>query len=264
MGTTSEGVFILTPPSYPRGIILGDTSKPSQTEFEQSLTQQYRLGRQLVYDDGRKFRYAYNGGTALAKAYMTQSPAGVTNCQAETQTTSGANVNIGDQEIIVDVTNASAITDDLYAEGWLHVDSSTGIGDGYKIISCQLLTTITARLLLETPIRTDWSATSVITLTKNRWNGVLVSVTTATQTPTGVPLIAVSVNYYCWLQTAGPCPIYVDNGDTIVIGNNVGTPGTAAAAGTCGTQTAGTLPIWGQVMYVAAGDAVALIDLHLD
>lgn len=264
MGTSIEAPFQLTAPSFPEGIIFGDTSQPSQTIYEQSSTQQYVLGSQLVYPDGRKFRYAYNGGVALSKAYMTQSPAGVANCQEEIQTTSGASVAVGDQEIVVDVTSASAITDDLYAEGWLVVNKSTGIGDIYKIVACKLLTTTTARLLLETPIRTALAATTEVTLVKNRWKGVVVSTTTATQTPTGVPLIDVTINYYAWLQTAGPAPIYVDTGDTIVIGNNVGTPGTAAVAGACGVQTAGTLPIWGQVMYVATGDEVALVDLHLD
>lgn len=264
MGTSIEGGQTLTPPSYPKGPLFGDQSEPFQTVTETSTTKQYHLGTKLIYNDGRIFRYGYNGGTALAKALMTQSPAGVGNCQGETQTTSGAAVAAGDQEITIDVTNASAITDDLYADGWLHVDSSTAIGDVYKVLSCKLLTTASARLLLESPIRTAWSATSVVTLTKNRWQGVLVSVTTATQTPTGVPLIAVPISYYCWLQTGGPAAVVVDNGDTIVIGNNVGTPGTAAAAGCCGTQTAGTFPIWGQVMYVAAGDAVALINLSLD
>src|SRR5512146_2664467 len=265
MGTSREEPFQLTVPSYPQGIILGDTSQPTQTIYEESSTQQYLLGTQLVYADGRKFRYAKCASTpALSKAYMTQGPPNVTNTVSETQTTSGASVEIGDQEIVVDVTAASGITDDSLAEGWLHVESSTGAGDVYKILACKLLTTATARLLLDSTIRTAWSATTVITMIANNYNGVVVAPTTPSQVPTGVPLIDVTVSYYFWAQTGGPCPVYVDNGDTIVGGNNVGTPGTAAAAGKCGVQTAGTFPIWGKVLYAAAGDAVALIDLCLD
>lgn len=265
MGISSEGPFQLTVPSFPRGIILGDESEPFQSIYEQSLTQKYTLGTQLVYGDGRKFRYTKNGGIALAKAYMTSGATVVANVQAETQTTSGASAVVGDQEIIVDVTSASAITDDLYAEGFLTVDSSTAIGDIYKIVACTLLTATTAKLLLETSIRTAFSATSVISLHKNRWRDVVVYPTTATQPATGIPLIAVTINYYCWLQTGGEAPCYVDTGDTIVIGEPVGKPGTHAVAGACGlVENDGTDEVWGTVRYVAAGGAVACINLKLD
>ena len=254
----------LTIPTFESGIIWGSTSEPQQSIYTQSETQKYTLGTLLVLPDGRKFRYAKNGAVALSKAYMTQSPAGVANCLQEAQGTSGTAVEIGDQEIVVDVTSASGITDNLYSEGWLVVNKSTGIGDIYKILACNLLTATTAKVLLETPIRTAFAAATELSLVKNKWCGVLVSTVTATQTPTGVPLVDVTIGYYAWLQTCGPAPVYVDAGDTIVIGNNVGTPGTAGAAGTCGVQTAGTLPIWGQVMYVAAAADVGLIDLKLD
>ena len=265
MGTSIQGTFQLEVPSYPRGILYGDQVQPYQTEYEQSATQQYTLGTLLEYADGRKFRYARNGGVALAKAYMTCGASVVANVQAETQTTSGAAVAIGDQEIVIDVTNASGITDDLYAEGSLTVDSSTAAGDIYKIVACKLLTTTTARLLLEQPIRTAFSATSVVSLHRNRWRDVVVYPTTATQPATGIPLIAVTINYYCWLQTGGDAPCYVDTGDTIVIGEPVGKPGTPAVAGTCGAVGSGpTDELWGTVRYAAAADTVALITLALD
>lgn len=265
MGTSKEGPWQLAVPSYPKGIIFGDVSEPTQTVYEQSSTQQYRLGTFLTYSDGRKFRYGKCASTpALSKAYMTSGPANVTNCVAEAQATSGPNVEIGDQEIIVDVTNASGITDDLYAEGWLSIDTSTGLGDIYKIVSCKLLTTATARLLLESPIRTAWATGTTISLLKNRWRDVVVYPTTAVNRAAGIPLIDVTADYYCWLQTGGPAPCYVDAGDTISVGNLVGQPGTAAAAGTCGTPTAGTLEVWGTVRYPVTGGQVAVIDLTLD
>lgn len=266
MGTSIEGVLTLTAPCYSKELILGGWAEPKQTVFEQSATQKYELGTMLWYPhDNRKFRYAYNGGVALGKALMTCGATVVDNVQAEAQGTSGTSVEIGDQEITIDVTNASGITDNLYAGGWLTIDSSTGIGDIYKILACKLLTTTTARLLLETPIRTAWAAGTTISLHRGRWHSVVVYPTTATQPATGIPLIAVDINYYCWLQTGGPAPCYVDTGDTIVVGEPVGKPGTHAVAGACGVVGAGpTDEIWGTVRYVAAGGAVALIELSLD
>ena len=263
MGVTSEGVFTLTVPSYPRGIILGDESEPRQTIHEESSTQQYTLGTQLWYGDGRKFRYA-SSGAALSKAYMTCSATNTPNCVAEAQGTSGVNVEIGDMEITIDVTNASGITDDLYAEGYVSVDTSTGIGDIYKIVACKLLTTTTARLLLETKIRTAWAAGTTISLLRNRFRDVVVFPTTATQPATGIPLIDVTSGYYFWAQTKGEAPCYVDTGDTIVLGEMVGKPGTHTVAGACGVPTAGTSDVWGKVRYVVAAASVAVIDLNLD
>lgn len=264
MGTSIEAPFQLTVPCYPSGILHGDTAEPKQTIFEESSTQQYTLGTQLWYPNGDKFRYTKNGGTALAKGYMTCSATNTANCVAEAQGTSGTSVAIGDQEIVVDVTNASGITDDLYAQGWLSVDTSTGAGDLYKILACSLLTTTTARLLLETPIRTAWAAGTTISLLRNRWRDVVVFPTTATQPATGIPLIAVTANYYCWLKTRGEAPCIVDTGDTIVLGELVGKPGTHAVAGACGVPTAGTSDVWGVVRYVVAAASFAVIDLRLD
>lgn len=264
MGVSLEGGLQLTPPSYSRGLILGDTEQPLMSVVETSAAQQYHLGTKLWYSNGDVFRYAYNGGTALAKALMTCSATNTANCVEELQSTSGANVEIGDYEIVVDVTSASGITDDLYADGALIVNKATGMGDSYKILACKLLTATTARLLLERPIRTAWAADTEITLLRNRFKEVVVSPTTLTREPTGVPLVAVPINHYCWLQTGGLCGLTVDTGDTVVAGNNVGSPGTHAVAGACGVQTAGTFPIWGWCSYVATADEVAGIYLTLD
>lgn len=264
MGTSVEGGVQLTAPSYPRGLILGDTSQPTQSVVETSTTQQYHLGTKLWYANGDVFRYAYNGGVALAKALMTCSATNTANCVEQAQSTSGTSVEIGDQEIVVDVTAASAITDDLYADGKMVVNKGTGLGDVYTILSCKLLTTTTARLLLERPIRTALAADSEVTLVRNRFKEVVVGPTTLTREPAGVPLIAVPINYYCWLQTGGLCALTVDSDDNIVAGNNVGSPGTHAVAGCCGVQTAGTFPIWGICVSDPGPAETAAIHLLLD
>jgi hypothetical protein len=264
MGVSLEGGLQLTAPSYPRGLILGDVSEPLQSVVETSTTQQYHLGTKLWYATGDVFRYAYNGGVALAKALMTCSATNTANCVEQVQTTSGANIEINDQEIIVDVTSASGITDNLYADGKLIVNKATGLGDTYTVLSCKLLTTTTARLLLERPIRTALDATSELTLVRNRFKEVVVAPVSLTREPAGVPLIAVPLNNYCWLQTGGLCALTVDTGDNIVPGNNVGSPTTHAVAGACGVQTAGVFPIWGICVSDPGADECAAVHLTLD
>jgi len=263
MGVSIEGGMQLTAPCFSKGLILGDTEQPKQTIYEQSATQQYQLGTKLWYSDGRVFRYAKNGTVALSKAYMTSGPAIVANCYDIVQTGIGGNVAIGDQEIVVLVTDASAITDDLYAEGFVVANKSTGMGDIYKILACKLLTATTARLLLESPIRTAWSATTEIQLTKSSWRDVVVFPTTPTREAAGVPLIDVTIGYYCWLQRGGLAPLIFDAGDTLVAGEKAGAPATAAAAGCVGAP-ADVDQVWGTVAQVGEAGEVAVIDLTLD
>ena len=267
MGTSIEGVLTLAPTSYPKGVIFGDTSEPLHNEYEQSASQKYHFGTLLEYSDGRMFRYGQAGGDALSKALMTQGPALTTNIVAETQGTSGTSVEIGDQEIIVDVTSASGITDNSLADGSLIVETSTGIGDLYKILACELLTATTARILLERKIRTAWAAGTVISMMPSEYDGVLVVPDTAASSDnvaTGVPLIAVTEAYYCWLQTGGRCPLIIDTSETPAVSNNVGRPTSCQVPGACGVQTAGTFGIWGQVVYTAGEGKAAIIDLCLD
>lgn len=266
MGVSIEGGMQLTIPSYPRGVILGNDAEPKISVVESSSDQQFTVGTLFIDKDGNKFRYAKNSSAAiLAAGYMCSGPTIVANCTEQLQSTSGTGVEVGDQEIVVDVTNASGITDDLYAEGTLLVNKATGMGDIYKILACKLLTTTTARLLLERPIRTAWDATTEISLRLNPWMNTVVYPTTATDKPTGVPLVAIPISYYGWLQTAGLVPGIVDAGDTLVIGDVVGKPGTHGTAGGFGVPANDdTDAHWGIARYVATAGEMALIDLHLE
>jgi hypothetical protein len=266
MGTSREAPFHLTVPSYPRGILYGNNNEPHQSVVETSATQQYTVGTLYIDKRGNKFRYAKNAsGAALVAAYMCSGSTIVDNCKEQAQGTSGTSVEVGDQEIVVDVTNASGITDDLYAEGTCLVNKSTGLGDIYTILACELLTTATARLLLEYPIRTAWAAGTEITLRLNPWMNVVVYPTTATDCPAGVPLVAVPASYYCWLQTAGVCPGIIDAGDSVTIGDVVGKPGTHGTPGGFGVPANDdTDAHWGTIRYASDAGEVSLIDLHLE
>ena len=265
MGTTLEAGFQLSEPIFEKGILLGDINQPLQGIYEKSATQKYMPGTLLKYADGRKFRYARAGGTALAKAYMTQAEGNESRLVEELQSTSGTSTAEGDQEIIVDITTGITLVEDELAGGWMVVNKATGIGDIYKVIANKVSTTDTLmRVLLDSPLRTALDATSELTFVKNAWWDVVVIPTTAAERPTGVPLIAVTANYWCWLQTGGPTPLYVDTGDTLVIGEPVGYPASPAVAGACGPIGAHSDQEWGIARYIATAGEVAIVDLNLD
>ncbi len=259
---------ILTPPSYRSVTINGDEGgRPYQSIYEESSTQKHALGTKLVFSDGRIFRYTKNGAAALGKSLMCQGPASVSNVVEELQTTSGANVEVGDEEIIVDITTGSAMAENALAGGVLVVNKSTGIGDIYGILANKVQTTDTLmRVLLDTPIRNAFSATTEITCLANPYNGAIVFPTSGqSNIAIGVPLIDVTIGYYFWAQRAGICPGIVDAGDTIVVGEPCGRPGTHGTAGGFGlVANDGTDDVWGRVLYVATAGEAALIQLTLE
>jgi hypothetical protein len=214
---------------------------------------------------GRVFRYARAGGVALSKALMTQSEAQMSQLVEEAQGTSGTSVEVGDHEITVDVTTGSGLADNELAGGILVVNLSTGLGDAYHIIASELQSTDTLlNLLLDSPIRTAWAAGTEITIVKSPFWDVVVMPTTAAERPAGVPLIDVSINYWAWLQTGGPCPILRDTSAALVLGGPVGYPAAPGVAGAVGPIGADTDLQWGVARTIAASGEAAIVDLTLE
>jgi hypothetical protein len=266
MGVNIEAQLTLTEPIWPNDTLDGDQNEPFQGIYETSATQNYAAGTLLTYPrTRRKFRYGRAGSVALAKAYMTQAEGNDANLVDELQSTSGTSVEVGDTEIVVDITTGITLVEDELTDGMLVVNKSTGIGDIYKIVASKVQSTDTLLTVqLESPIRTAWAATTEVTILKNPHWDVVVMPVTAAERPSGVPLVAVTANYWCWLQTGGPTPIYVDTGDTLVIGEPCGYPASPAVAGAVGPIGADTDLFWGIPRYVATAGEVAIVDLMLD
>ena len=257
----------LTPPSFFSRAIL-DPALSTQSIYEASTTQEHILGQKMELGDGRVFRYAKNGGVALVQAYMTEAAVEESKAVAIVQTGYGASV--GETDITMLVTTASAAGENDFSGGWMVCNkvSPAVLGDIYHIIASKLQSTDTLlNLRLATPIRTAIGATGELSLTYSKWfETVVVPTTTITSDAAGVPLCPVPINNYFWAQTKGPCPLMVDTGDTVVIGSMVGIPSTSAVAGTCGVAdpTAFAFPLYGTVMSIAAADEPALVNLTLE
>lgn len=257
-----EKPSLLTEPIFPKGIIWGDESEPLQGIYEQSVSQKYRLGTSLIYgSDGRKFRYAKNGGVALAKALMTQTRVLQTTYLVN-QIQTGKTQTVGEYEITVLITTGITCAEDDLQDAFLLVNKATGMGDVYKILASKVGSTDTQlTLLLDSPIRTALDAvTSEITIVYNKYREVIIYPTSVTGRATGVPLIAVDISYYCWLQTGGCAPILADSTTALALGSEVGV---GASNGTCDVR-ATTKDKWGTCARVPDNSECALIDLTLD
>ena len=267
MGYTIESGLTLTAPSYPGGIIFGDASEPNQRWYEQSATQQYEPGTLLIYGDGRKFRYSKDSGSGITKARMAAGNSQEAKIIAETQSTSGTSVEIGDYEIVVDITTASSLAENDLQQGRLTVNTGTGIGDSYKILGNKVQSTDTLmNVLLETPIITAWAADTVIDMVRNPWYKCLVFPTSSHgNMPVGIAPITVTASYWFWAQTGGLCAAITDADDTIVKGDPIGKAGTHGTAGSVGlTSTQATDGVWGHCIVAPGSAKVATVWLTLD
>lgn len=233
----------------------------AQTILEENVAQQYVLGTKMRFKDGRIFRYCKNGAGALVKGFMTQGPAVVANYTEEVQTGHGIAVGLAAGNILI--TTGATPAANLFQDGWLVVNKGGGIGQVRRILTNGTHATIIP-VTFEGVLETAIPATAECSLIQSPYKNVIVMpVTTPTNIPTGVPLIAVTANYYCWLQTGGPGPVIVDTAETIVIGQPVGLPAASAVAGACGVNVTITTR-WGAVMFVAVAAEPALINLQLD
>jgi len=209
--------------SFPYTVPLTDKEVRTPT-----TTQRAPLGTRGATPDGRIFRYAKNGATALTKGLL---------CQGKVQTTAWSNTTasyistaflteLGTTDIAAGTTYLHltatgdtdlTVTKDLFKEGWIWVSgTATSAGQlmkiktnnvassgstGYSATGGQLYVEFEAGYALSDPIDTA----AEVSVCENEYDGVVVSATTATAELVGVPAVNVAASRYFWIQTWGPC-----------------------------------------------------------
>jgi ribosomal protein L19 len=183
-----------------------------QDIMEDSSTQKHRLGARLVLGD-RVFRYTKNGSVALAAGKHVQSVITTNDFVPHANYTAGT--------IKVSTSSTTISTADQFAEGYLVLREGGGVGETYKIKGNDVGVGGVNKFTLYEPLVSDWviTTTSGCAVT-NRYRNVVVGATaTYASDPVGVPIIAVTANYYFWAQTWGPCGCLIGaltlGGDTL-------------------------------------------------
>jgi hypothetical protein len=236
---------------YPR-IPVPSNAVPDSYIYASTADQKYALGTLLDLEDGRRFRYAKNGAVILYKALMAQAAALEAKWESEVQTAKTAAV--GDYDIPVLITTGSSLAANEWDEGWLICESglAAAIGDMYKIASHTVhATAVTVTIQDPGGVRTALDANQVCTIIRSPYQAVVVSTaTTLSGLAVGVPLVDIPISYFGWLQTRGPCPLIVDTGETLLLGEPVGyTSAGITVAGTCG-KTAVDDPTYGHALTI--------------
>jgi hypothetical protein len=187
--------------------------------------QKHRLGTLAETADGRGFRYAQAGATALVAGNVIQASAQIANHQQLTP----AAAAVGATTITV-TPGATAGAANLYAEGFAIIDTTPGEGYAYQIGGHAAITASTAfSLTLLDSIQVALTTSSRVSLQANPYKNVIQSpVTTLTGAVVGVAPAPIAISNYGWLQVSGPGGVLVAG--TPGVGLAVVVPATAAGA----------------------------------
>lgn len=199
--------------------------RPLSEVYEISAEPRQELGARLELDDGRVFRYAKAGSTALIAGYVQQSAATIGSTTEQVNMTVTVAGAVGKNSVTITAVT-DAITANLFKDGYLVTYDGTatqGGGQTYKIQSngaCGAAGNFAVTTY--DPFIVAISTSAKAAVCKNPYDSVVIwAYATFTGIPVGVPLVAVTASYYCWLQTWGICGVWVDSTAALTVGADV-------------------------------------------
>lgn len=190
--------------------------------FTTETTQSHQLGTIGVDSDGRKYRYAEVGASALVAGNLLQSAAEATDSQdlAVSAAAIGA--------LTVTTTTTLTVTANEFAEGYLVVTVTPGLGHTYKIRSHPAATSAALTITLYDPIEVALTTSSRIDLVHNPYANVIQWPATETGGAVGVAVVAAAADTFTWIQTGGIASV-LQEGATAVGAAVYASTGTAGA-----------------------------------
>ncbi|MGE4537031.1 MAG: hypothetical protein AB7D37_08125 [Desulfovibrio sp.] len=170
----------------------------TQDVAETSPAKRETVGALRITADGRKFRYAKAGASALVAGSLGMAPAAV----AAHQNLAATEAAVGDRVVSLTV-GAAAVAENAYEDGFLQVADASGQGRQYRILSntaCPASGTVI--LTLAEPVRSALTSASKVSLVPSPWAGVTASATEE-NLPAGVTPCDVPAGHYYFAQTGG-------------------------------------------------------------
>ena len=177
-------------------------------EKVETSEQKQKLGSRATTSDGRVFYYAENSGTAIdhggylvdgigAVAAHDMDVAAAATSAGETTFTSGTSLTT---------------TKDQYKDGYLYFNDGPGQGETYRVKSNTAVSGATGlSITIDEPdgLRTALTTSSLFGLMYSPYKDIKIIDGDGTMTTgvIGVTVIPVTADYFCWVQTAGPCSV---------------------------------------------------------
>lgn len=220
-----------------------------QEVFSTSTTQVHALGECGMTQDGRKFRYCRAGATDLVVGNCLQAAA--QDADHDNLTAAAAAI---DATTVTLTLGTSSVTANQYAEGWLVIDTTPGLGYAYKISShpqADASATVALTLYRQDAVRIALTTASRGTLMPNPYDNVIQAPTTLTSVPVGGCVHIIGDTEFGWIQTGGPGAALIQA--TPAVGNALSPSGTTAGALAINS---GTLPIVANIQVTGVNGRV--------
>jgi len=184
-------------------------------EKVQTSDQRHKLGTEMVFVDGRKFRYVENGGSAITEGLLvaSEAPAGNHDEDLAVATTAAGSTTVA-------VTlGATAAAKNLYAEGYLFINvpilgTSANPHEMYKIKShAQADGSAAVTLTLDEPdglVTALTNGTETVGLIKSPYKDIVVAPAAVAGRFAGVTTRSMTADYFGWIQVAGIATVAMD------------------------------------------------------
>ena len=180
--------------------------------YQNSSAANHKLGEKYEDKWGRIFRYVQAGGSDLVTGNLLQEAVEATNFRSMNVAAAAA---IGSTAITVDL-GGTAVTANQFESGDLIVESSTGIGQNFKIVSHDVQTSTTGECTfnVDRPVAIALVLdTSQVSVRKNSYDGVIqYPITTQTGAAVGVAIVVISLTNFGWIQSSGDVSLLQDDG----------------------------------------------------
>jgi len=244
----------------------GDVVQPKSDIYTPTSTQKYRLGARYRKADGRIFHYARAGSTALVCGDLIQTAVDCFTANEQQDLAIPTASAAGDNWIWATI-GTDSVTEDQCKDGYIVIsDGSAAQGGGqiYQIDHHAASAAGNVQFFLYDKLEVLASTSAKAGLIQNPYRNVIQQpITTPTGFTVGVAPVAVTANYYFWLQTWGWCSCLNTGGLVVGVQVVVGT----AVAGSCATEVAGAssvaTPLIGMAGHTADDGDWALIYLQI-
>jgi len=226
--------------------------------YSSSTVKEMAYGQLGQTSDGRKFRYCRAVATLVTGDCYSSS---AQDAQFQTMAVPAAVVK---GSTTVTVTNGTtAVTANMFDEGYLCVSYGVGIGQSSRIVSHTTgASGASITYTIEDPLKVALDTTSKVTVVRNPYVDVVIQATTPVAQTAGIAQYAIPTGEYGWIQTGGVAACLWDSSVSSVDTLSVSSSTTTTGAVTVGTGTREVIGNSVQVVPVSA--YVAPVFLTLD
>ena len=177
-------------------------------EKRETSDQRHKLGTRGTLPDGRVYYYAENSGTAITHGgYLLD---GIAAVAAHDMDVAAAATSAGETTF----TSGTSLTTtkNQYADGYVYFNDGPGQGETYKVKSNTAVSGATGlSITIDEPdgLVTALTTSSLFGLMYSPYKDVKIIDGDGTMTTgvIGVSAAPVTADYFCWIQTAGPCSL---------------------------------------------------------